>query len=195
VNIVPAEHLTPSGELSTKAATREWLATLPNRDFATPNEQAFCVHLCTAVYANEEAAKICLQSDKEVEIFREIDGFQAKGKADMIRKPFTGKGQVWDLKTTKSLDNIKRECREYGYVEQIAWYSRLYDVTPGGLIVVEKEEPHRVLVVRFAEDALVAARTRLAGWGGLYKSCLESGNWPNDPPHELILTAADLAAA
>ena len=195
VPTVPAEHLTPSGALSTKAPTREWLASLPNRDFGTPDELALCRRLQEAVMGNTEAATIVNQSDVEVELFREIDGVNVKAKADLIRKAFTGRGQVWDLKTSKKLDDIARECREYGYVEQLAWYARLYDVMPGGLIVVEKEEPYRVIVVRFAEDAYVKARTKLAGWMGLYKTCVETGTWPNDPLYPITLTAADLAAA
>ena len=193
---VPGEHLTPSGGLSTKAATREWQAQLTGRDYGTPDELELCRQLQAAVRGHSLARLILDQSQVEVETRWDRDGVACKAKADIIRAPSREiPGEVWDLKTTRRLDGIVRECREYGYAEQLAWYADAYQVAVGGLIVVEKEPPHRVLIIQFDVDVIAQARERVASWLGLYRACLESGQWPNDPPNAHLITAAELGAA
>jgi hypothetical protein len=186
VPVVPAEHLTPSGGLSTKAATRVWLESLPSRDFSTPEELAMCGKLADAVRKHPEVAPLLVGGQVEVEGFVDFDGVGVKARADLIAG-----GGVWDLKTTRNLDTCVAEARDLGYVEQLAWYARVFQCHVGGLIMVEKAEPFRCMVLRFAGDAIRRARARNDAWLNLYRSCLGSGIWPNNPPSRTV-TAADL---
>jgi hypothetical protein len=190
--LCPAEHLTDSGNLSTKKATKDWIASLGGQDFVTANEAQQFTAIAMAVVGNPDAQRILChpQVACEVERFGERDGVQIKGKADIIIP-----GQVWDLKTTDSLDSIIRQCRDFCYPEQVAWYQDLFGVTGGGLIVVEKEEPHRVAVLAFEPAVMAAARKRVGAWWSHFLACRSSGEWPNDPPGITTITAAQLAAA
>jgi len=190
--LCPAEHLTDSGNLSTRKGTKDWVASLNGQHFITEAERTHFTAIAMAVMSNPEAQRIICAEDAECEVehFAERDGVPIKGKADIVLPT-----AVWDLKTTDSLDSIISQCRDFGYPEQVAWYQDLFGVTDGGLIVVEKDEPHRVAVLTFAPDVMAAARKRIAGWWSHFLACRASGTWPNDPPGVMTITAAQLAAA
>lgn len=190
--LCPGEHLTDSGNLSTKKATKDWIASLGGQDFITENERMQFTAIAMAVMSNPAAQRIICGVDTscEVERFGDRDGIAIKGKADIVSKR-----AVWDLKTTDSLDSIIRQCRDFCYPEQVAWYQDLFEVTEGGLIVVEKEEPHRVAVLDFEPAVMAKARQRIAAWWSHFCACRSSGEWPNDPPGVVTVTAAQLSAA
>lgn len=189
----PGEHLTDSGNLSTKKATKDWIASLGGQDFITEGERMQFTAIALAVMSNPDAQRIiCGEGTAcEVERFAKRDGVPIKGKADIV----IPRRAVWDLKTTDSLDSIIRQCRDFCYPEQVAWYQDMFGVTEGGLIVVEKDEPHRVAVIIFAPKVMSDARRRIATWWSHFLACRATGEWTNDPPGVVTITAEQLALA
>ncbi len=191
--LCPAEHLTDSGSLSTKKATKDWIASLGDQMFVTAAEREQCLAISLAAWSNKQAYPLLSNGAPqfEVEAFAQRDGVEIKGKSDILRPGL----DVWDLKTTDNLDSIVAQCRDFAYPEQVAWYQDLHGVSAGGLIVVEKDDLHRVAVITFEPAVMAAARRRIAAWWAHYRSCLAASEWPNDPPSVLTITAAQLAAA
>ena len=66
---------------------------------------------------------------------------------------------VIDLKTCADIDRFRYDVRDYGYVEQMAFYAHLVELctnkTPTAyLVAVEKKEPYRVAVVQICDITL-----------------------------------------
>jgi len=189
VTVCPAEHLTPSGELSSKAATREWRKLLPPYAcIIGPYDYALAIHMARRVRENPLAAAILDGSTCEQGVATNVLGTPSKAKIDIIARD----GSVWDLKTIKSLDAVAQQVRDFGYIEQIDWYGSINGTRAGGLIFIESEEPHRVLVASPDAGALLKARARWAVWLATYQVCQSTGDWPNDPTEKLIITSDDI---
>ncbi len=193
VTICPPEHLTPSGELSTKKETKAWRESLGHRAcILSPFDDARCRHIAAKVRANKYAVSILKDAITESEHTCEIaPGVTVKAKVDLID---TGR-KVWDLKTIKSLDSIKDHARDFAYLEQIDWYAAVLTRStgmkyePGGLLVVESEEPHRVAIVTAGAWIYAEARKRWLSWLDRYCECQMSGVWPNDPTEPIVISS------
>lgn len=189
--ICPAEFITPGGELSTKKEARTWRESLdPYAIVLSPFDAARAQHMASRVRAHHSASSILFEARCEQEVFTtRAHSISVKAKIDIIDSTHA----VWDLKTIKNLDDIKQQVRDLHYVEQVTWYADLAEGHPGGLIVIESDEPHRVQMVLFTPEAVAMAITRWRSWLDQYSTCQETGDWFNDPHDPLIISVDDLS--
>lgn len=145
----PDEHLAPSGGMSTKLATREWRAQ-QTQGVLTPNEIALAYVLASNIRCNMEASALLARGKPEVEKFAtHFTGLPIKGCADWDAGDYGV-----DLKTCRNLDEFQANAREYGYIEQGAFYRSLFGWRSFFLIAVEKEGANRVRTWRIKDSAL-----------------------------------------
>lgn len=180
----PAEHLTPSGNASTKAATVAWeqeqraagLIPISTGDARKVDAMA------EAVLADADAKAILERiAGREVTIIQEIDGVPVRARFDIY-----GDGEAADLKTGRdaSPGGFNRAVGGHGYHIQRRWYDDAHKAETGEwlssfpLIVVESAPPHLVGVYDLdvtyddtAGDDCEKARR-------IYRACIESGTWP-----------------
>jgi hypothetical protein len=184
VVIYPEEHLTPSGNVSTKAATVEWEAD-QRAQGVTPISLADAARvdaMAEAVLADDDARLILERvAGREVTIIQEIDGVPVRARFDLY-----GDGEAADLKTSRnaSPNAFNRSISTFGYHLQRRWYEDAHAAETGHrltafpLIVVESAAPHLVgvydLDVMYLDKAAEDCRkARLR-----YRECVETGRWP-----------------
>lgn len=181
----PAEHLTASGNPSTKAATVAWqdeqraagLVPIGRADDARVDAMA------EAVLAHRLARAILEGSEREVSAFA-VDpdtGVPVRARFDILRDDVAA-----DLKTTSgsaSPGGFGRDAAKYGYPIQEAWYldallwSTGLDV-PFRFVVVEKAAPHLVAVHELDVGVRITAREYAAKARSIYAECVATDQWP-----------------
>ncbi len=155
--VAPTEHLTPSGELSSKKDTKAWLSEQGNVDIITPNDARAVAGVAKASRAHPEVARLLASGRAEVEKYStHRTGLALKGKADWC----CANGDGLDLKTCWNLDEFRADALKYGYAEQMAFYRMLFGWDRVHLVAVEKAEPFRVRVFRLTDACLTAAAQR-----------------------------------
>lgn len=183
----PEEHLTPSGNVSTKAATIAWAdeARAAGLTPVSPGEVAAVEAMSESVLAHPKAREIFeAPGDRELSVFSEIDGVPVRARLDAFVPGDRPTGV--DLKTTRKTadaEGFGREAADLGYHVQEAWYRAALSAEGTTLarflfVVVEKEPPYLVgvneLDVIFQEmgkAAAAEARRR-------YRHGVETGEWP-----------------
>lgn len=178
--VVPDEHLTPSGEVSTKKESRAWAERHAGKVLLSPGDAAMIETLSRRVHANPHAAALLAGAEMEKEIFSycPITGLPLKCSIDV--KCADGVS-VCDLKSCDDIDTFVHDIATWGYVDQVAFYARLAGRSVGWLIAAEKREPHRVAVYRIAPALMEAARFRMDGDLLRLSACLNTDEWPSDP--------------
>ncbi len=180
----PVEHLTPSGNVSTKAATIQWAEDQRAAGLVpvSPADIAKVDAMAEAVLAHP-IAKGLLEApgDRELSVFTEIDGVPTRARLDAL----TG-GIGIDLKTTRKnadANSFGREAADLSYHVQQAWYWQALAAAGVALerflfIVVEKEPPYLVgvneldiIFQQMGDTGAAEARTR-------YRHGIETGEWP-----------------
>ncbi len=180
----PAEHLTASGNASTKVATVAWeqeqraagLIPISSSDARKVDAMA------EAVLADADARRVLEAiGGREVTIVTELEGVPVRARFDMYDDINGG-----DLKTTRDASprGFNRSVGSFGYHIQSAWYEAAHKAETGralesfSFIVVESAAPHLVgcydLDVMWREVAAEQTQKALA----LYRQCIESGIWP-----------------
>ena len=184
----PDEHLTPSGNPSTKAATRAWedeqrangLAIISRADLALVNAMA------EAVLAHDGARKLLEQpGHSEVSAFG-IDpdtGIWTRARYDRL----TDTGTPIDVKTTAgsaSPRGFGTDAAKHGYPIQEGHYAATYQWATGNepepmrWIVVEKKAPHLVAVHQFDESTRIAGDELATRARAIYAECKATNTWP-----------------
>lgn len=180
----PEEHLTPSGNVSTKAATLAWadeqraagLVPVSPADVATVDAMA------EAVLAHPRARELFeAEGDREVSVFNDVEGVASRARLDAL----TGNTGI-DLKTTRKTadaDGFARESADFGYFTQEAWYrdtlaAEGVELERFVFVVVEKAAPHLVgvnehdvIFQQMGKAAAAEARAR-------YRRGVITGEWP-----------------
>ncbi|WP_336630036.1 MULTISPECIES: PD-(D/E)XK nuclease-like domain-containing protein [unclassified Microbacterium] len=185
VILYPDEHLTPSGNVSTKAATVEWereqraLGLIPiGRSDAHRIDR-----MAEAVLAEPEARAILERvTGREVTIIQEVDGVPVRARFDIF-----GDGEAADLKTGRdaSPSGFNRSAAKWGYHIQVRWYDDAHLAETGSrldqfpLIVVESSPPYLVAVHDLDFMYAEAAERKVAKARDLWRTCTESGVWPS----------------
>lgn len=81
-----------------------------------------------------------------------VNGVAMKSKGDILRN------DEWliDIKTTSdiSLSSFKKSCEEYGYYRQAGMYSKMFDKTKFGFLIVEKKAPYKVAFYEVSPETL-----------------------------------------
>jgi len=174
--IAPPEHTTPSGGLSTKKETKEWMATLADSEIVSVAEMEKCHAMRAAVFADKTAALLLSEGKPEVETFTHKWGAAVKGKADWYDR---ARGRVIDLKTIGNIEDIESHCWDFGYDRQLAWYMDLFECDDHAVVFVEKEPPHRVVVVKFCAKTISEARNKNIETLMEIERCREKDSWDN----------------
>jgi hypothetical protein len=101
-------------------------------------------------------------------------GAECKGKADIA----TLGGIIWDLKTTQDASDFAYSMRKYEYDRQAAFYVDGFGGSGFGWIVVEKEAPYGVRIIRASEVTLASGREKYKPLCELYAQCCFTNEWP-----------------
>lgn len=189
----PDEHLTPSGNVSTKAVTVEWETEqrAGGKIILTPREADTVAAMAESVLANPVARKLFERpGHPEVSVFDEYLGVKRRGRFDYL--PDEG-GIVVDLKTTvdASKAGFARAAARYGYHVQRGHYldilKRLGREADMLFVAVEKEPPYLVQVHRLSPEFAEMGETEALAAVDAYRRCMDSGVWPGYPDEVAML--------
>lgn len=117
----------------------------------------------------------------EVTLAWEDEGVACRARLDWLRDDHTA---IDDIKSTSRSANPEDwSMFSFGGDLQSWMYSRAVEVLTGTLpvfrfIVCEVEPPYAVSVVTPGPDVLTLARKKFAYAAGVWRRCLESGEWP-----------------
>lgn len=164
------------------------------------DEYAKAVAMADAVMGDPIAGPLLqAQGEAEVSLYApDPSGVQLRGRVDWLTD------QIVDVKTSTTANpaELVRKFWTYGYFMQAAWYQGLVEVLTGErreflFVVVEKDPPHLVTVVRYDDDALAEGRRLNRQAIDLYAQCQEGNTWPGytDHIHTLTLPAWAMRAA
>lgn len=182
--LYPDEHLTPSGNVSTKAATVEW-AREQRTDGLIPITQSDADQvdaMAEAVLADPDARAILERIEgREVSVITDVDGVPSRARFDL----YDGV-EAADLKTARNASpkGFNGSVGNYGYHIQQRWYDDAHHAETGSrlasfkFIVVESAPPHLVGVydLDFMWADIAERQTKKAReW---YRECTEAGVWP-----------------
>lgn len=189
--IYPDEHLTPSGNVSTKAATVTWEMEQRALGFVPIGaaDARRVDRMAEAVLADPDAREILETiTGREVSIITEVEGVPSKARFDV----YDG-ARAADLKTATDASprGFNTSVGRYGYHIQEQWYADAHHAETGAFlsefkfIVVETRPPHLVGVydLDFMWEDLAKTKTKQAR--ELWLRCTETGVWPGYPPATL----------
>lgn len=188
--VYPDEHLTPSGNVSTKAATVAWAKEIRAGGLVpvAPDQVRAVDAMAEAVLNHPEARPLFEGGNPEVSLLWDDDqtGVRLRGRIDYLHQ---GPLAV-DLKTCRSADprEFARTAVNFGYGEQAVHYSnglaatRAWgDTTRFVHVLVEKEPPYLVSVVELDDVFLFIAAQRVRQAIDKYAHCLATDEWPGYP--------------
>lgn len=197
----PDEHLTPSGNVSTKAATVEWEAEqrAAGLTVLSPADMVTVDAMAEAVLAHPTARPFLeVATMREVSVFADVDGVPCRARFDALSESTRNGVYAVDLKTTVDATKagFESSVKRYGYDVQVAHYADTHEAATGLgvdrflLIAVEKSGPFEVAVFELPELWRQMGRTKAAEARRIYAECVASGEWPGydtevqflDPP-------------
>lgn len=192
----PPEHLTPSGNPSTKAATVEWaLEQRANGLVVIGAAQAAQVdRMAEAILAHPTAKAVFEQDGKaEVSLFGTDPetGVECRARVDW-RGPINA-----DLKTTAksaSKAEFEKTVVNFGYETQEAHYGDAErfatgeDERPFVFVVVETAAPHLVAVHQLDVVFREMGKTKARRARELFAECTASGIWPGHPEEVQLIS-------
>lgn len=180
----PEEHLTPSGAVSTKAATVAWAEEKRAEGFVLigATQAAQVDGMAEAVLADPDARYLLeTVAGREVSLFTEVDGVAVRARFDIYDGVRAG-----DLKTARdaSPKGFNAAVGRYGYHIQDRWYAEAHTAITGtelesfNFVVVETAAPFLVGVydLDFMWEDLAKTRTQQAR--DRYRRCTETNTWP-----------------
>lgn len=180
----PEEHLTPSGAVSTKAATVEWEKEqeASGKILIGRADAERIDRMSEAILADPDARRIMETiTGREVSIFANVEGVDIRARFDMYDGIRGG-----DLKTTRDASprGFNREVGQRGYHIQSRWYDDAHEAETGHplesftFLAVESSAPFSVGVYELDVmwDDVAAGMTQKAR--ALYRECTETGVWP-----------------
>lgn len=197
----PAEHITASGSVSTKAATVAW-ADEQRANGLTPIAPAQAARvdgMAEAVLAHPTARALFEQpGHSEASVFAtdQDTGVDMRARFDRIAIEVPNPVAV-DLKTTAklaSVDGFARTVASYGYDVQQEFYERAFENATGYpripfvFVVVESEAPHLVAVHSLDIEWQQMGAAKVQRALELYAECSQTGIWPGYPTEAQLLS-------
>ena len=180
----PDEHLTPSGNPSTKAATVAWAdEQRANGLVVIGAQQAAQVDgMAEAVLAHPEARQVLeTVAHREVSVFADVEGVRVRARFDI----YDGLNGA-DLKSARdaSPKGFNQSVGRYGYHIQEQFYREAHTAVTGTelqsfkFLVCENTAPYLVGVydLDFMWEDLAKERVKKAR--ETYLRCMETGFWP-----------------
>lgn len=155
-----------------------------------------------AVGANPLASQLLAQGSAELSWRLQSRSVPVQCRTDWFSREGCGisggRPYVADLKTIDSLDadsfrSFERSTFMFGYHRQAGFYLDLISESLGQtvkdfyFIVVEKQAPYGVSVVKLSADALATGRNESMDDLNRLKVCLDTNNWPNIEPQVVEL--------
>lgn len=185
----PDEHLTPSGNVSTKAATVGWEAEQYAAGLVpvSPNEADRVDQMAEAVLSHPTARTFLeVAVHREVSVFAEIDGVPVRARFDALSDETRNGIYAVDLKTAEDAtpDGFTKSVKNWGYDVQEGHYEVVYTAATGKHIdrflfpVVEKKPPFEVAVHELPEMWVAMGRRKAEEARRIYAECMASGVWP-----------------
>lgn len=190
--LYPDEHLTPSGNPSTKAATLVWEAEQRSEGLTpiTQHDANGIDALAEAVLANASArAFLELPGAREVSVFSNVDGVPTRCRFDALTDE-TPQGIFGiDLKTSRkavSKERFARDVIDLGYHVQQEFYRDTYRAATNTeitfvFIAVEKAAPHLVAVHQLNHAYQLMGRTLAREARRIYAESTRTDSWPGYP--------------
>lgn len=196
----PNEHLTPSGNVSTKAATLAWETEMRAGGMVliSPAEKQRVDAMAEAILAHPSAGPLLeVAVLRELSVFSEIDGVPVRARFDAVSEETRRGILAVDVKTTDDAteNGFVRTVNKYGYEVQDGHYEDVYEASEGRpvdefwFIVVEKSGPHGVGVFRLDLPWLAMGKRRAAEARRIFRECTESGVWPGYDPKPRTISA------
>ena len=183
---IPDEHLTPSGNVSTKAAAKEWLAEQRAAGLVPIGaaDRALIDGMAEAVLAHPAARALLERTgNPEVSAFATDPetGVALRARFDRLCEDV-----AIDVKTTAGSAGplgFAREAARHGYPIQEAHYADVLEQIAGkrlpmAFVVVEKRRPHLVAVHYFDDITRLTARELAARARQTYAECIATDTWP-----------------
>ncbi|WP_345438378.1 PD-(D/E)XK nuclease-like domain-containing protein [Microbacterium gilvum] len=180
----PEEHLTPSGNVSTKAVTVAWEAEqmAAGRVLLSRRDAAKVDAMAEAVLAHLEARQFLEAVEgREVSVFADVEGVPTRARFDIYNGRKAG-----DLKTAldSSPGGFNRSVAHRGYHIQERFYRDAYQAETGGeleefkFIVVENTAPYLVGVYDLDFMWAELGMKKVKEARDLWRRCTETGTWP-----------------
>jgi hypothetical protein len=188
VPVVPGEHLTPSGTLSTGKKTENWAEECAafGLEYSTPADIEKGRAIAAKVNAHPVAAQtLAICKVREVPVYADLPDVGAAKCCPDLYDPDTG--MMGDLKTHSgrgpmTLRSVMLAILKWNYAAQMAFYRRV--MAEAGmklgevrLIFVDSSAPHDVAVVRLSDDWLAYGEAEvdkaLAVWAAVVAGTVE----------------------
>lgn len=190
--VYPDEHLTPSGNVSTKAATVEWAKAQRDAGLVPVGAVEACRvdAMAEAVLADADARAVLERiTGREVSIITDVEGVPTRARFDMYDGTHAG-----DLKTTRDASprGFNKSIASFGYHLQEQWYRDAHKAETGRdlesfeFVVVEAAPPHLVAVYDVDFSYREAAQTKTREARELWRRCTETDTWPGYGRQTLI---------
>lgn len=176
--IIPPDHITPSGNLSTKKATKDWLQSNPN--CYLPDEGDMFDRMRESIAVNRDSERLMQTPYKEYATRVSYLDVDLHAKFDLISDEWVG-----DLKSIDNINNWKGHLYKYNYLRQLGFYA-LCALTAGipirtaYLIFAEKAATRRTKVIEISEQKLEDAIEDVVGIIEPIKRCDPNNgkDWP-----------------
>lgn len=194
----PAEHLTPSGNVSTKAATADWAERQRAAGLVpvSPEELRRVDAMAEAILAHPDARALLEQDGAaEASAFAVDPGTGAALRARFDLLPSPAQPDPWCVELTSTsagadASAFARTVARYGYDLQQAHRLHAYALASGDdaarmrFVVVETRPPHLVAVHELSREFADIGERLARRARELFAECTASGVWPGLPRTE-----------
>lgn len=184
----PDEHLTKSGNASTAAKTVAWATEqrAEGKVILSPSDALVSEAMSEAVLSHPLARKLFEREGRsEVSVFDDSYDIKRRGRFDYL--PDDG-GIAVDLKTTMDASpaGFAKSAAKFGYHIQRGHYIDILRSATGReldmlFVTVEKEAPYLVAVHKLSTEFAEMGEGEALAAAGIYRTCMESGEWPGYP--------------
>lgn len=196
----PPEHLTPSGNASTKAATVEWVELQRANGLVVISaaQAAHVAGMTEAVLAHPKARELLEQKGNR----REVSMFATCPDTDVeMRARFDLYADIsGDLKSARdaSPKGFAKAIAQHGYHVQKAWYQDVRELITGDrgrfrFIAVESAPPYLVGVYDADYNFEDMGKTKALAARNIYRQCVDANTWPGYSEDVLTLQPPQFA--